>query len=245
VTEAEWLAAIDPQAMLAFLRTQRDVTDRKLRLCAAACCLRVGDWLGANSRRAVEMLERQVDGKATLDDLRRAATGASDDWLSEFGTHHPSNGAYVATDLNMTSADAAAGAAAEIAEAVRCEACVSKGISLQGWPPPPVPDFAVRRASQDAGEAAVAAERAAQCQILRDIFHGPCRAVYFRCAWRTDTVRSLASVIYDARAFDRLPLLADALVAVGCTDAELLGHLRGPGPHVRGCWALDLILAKS
>jgi hypothetical protein len=31
----------------------------------------------------------------------------------------------------------------------------------------------------------------------------------------------------------------------GCTDPELLGHLRGPGPHVRGCWAVDLVRGKS
>jgi hypothetical protein len=37
----------------------------------------------------------------------------------------------------------------------------------------------------------------------------------------------------------------DALERAGCTDAELLGHLRGPGPHVRGCWAVDLVLGKS
>jgi hypothetical protein len=43
----------------------------------------------------------------------------------------------------------------------------------------------------------------------------------------------------------RLALLADALEDAGCTDGELLGHLRGPGPHVRGCWALDLVLGKS
>jgi hypothetical protein len=45
----------------------------------------------------------------------------------------------------------------------------------------------------------------------------------------------------DGRAF---VLLADALEDAGCTDAELLGHLRGPGPHVRGCWGVDLILAR-
>ncbi len=43
----------------------------------------------------------------------------------------------------------------------------------------------------------------------------------------------------------RLPVLADALEDAGCADAELLGHLRGPGPHVRGCWAVDMIPGKS
>jgi hypothetical protein len=57
-------------------------------------------------------------------------------------------------------------------------------------------------------------------------------------------VPKLAASIYEQRAFDRLPVLADALEEAGCTDADILGHLRGPGPHVRGCWAVDLILGK-
>ena len=44
---------------------------------------------------------------------------------------------------------------------------------------------------------------------------------------------------------DRLAVLADALEEAGCDNADLLSHLRGPGPHVRGCWALDLLLGKE
>jgi hypothetical protein len=58
-------------------------------------------------------------------------------------------------------------------------------------------------------------------------------------------MKSRPRAIYADRAFDRLPLLADALEDAGCTDDELLGHLRAPGPHVRGCWAVDLVLGKS
>jgi hypothetical protein len=42
----------------------------------------------------------------------------------------------------------------------------------------------------------------------------------------------------------RLAILADMLEEAGCADAELLGHLRGPGPHVRGCGAVDALLGK-
>ena len=55
----------------------------------------------------------------------------------------------------------------------------------------------------------------------------------------------LAQVIYDEHAFDRMPELADALEDAGCTNAEILAHCRQPGPHVRGCWALDLVLGKE
>jgi hypothetical protein len=71
-------------------------------------------------------------------------------------------------------------------------------------------------------------------------------------AWQGGTVARLAEAAYDERQLPsghldpaRLAVLADALEEAGCTDPDLLGHLRGPGPHVRGCWALDLLADKS
>lgn len=61
----------------------------------------------------------------------------------------------------------------------------------------------------------------------------------------TSTVVALAEGIYQDRAFDRLPILADALEDAGCDDTDILTHLRGEGPHVRGCWAVDLVLGKE
>jgi hypothetical protein len=85
--------------------------------------------------------------------------------------------------------------------------------------------------------------------VLRDIFGNPFRKPLLTDRPATSSsspvVSELAHAIYDDRAFDRLPLLADALEDAGCTDAELLGHLRSPGPHVRGCWAVDLVLGKN
>jgi hypothetical protein len=63
--------------------------------------------------------------------------------------------------------------------------------------------------------------------------------------WNDGTVVKLAQGIYDDRAFDRLPVLADALEEAGCDNAEILSHLRGSGPHVRGCWAVDLLTGRS
>jgi hypothetical protein len=59
------------------------------------------------------------------------------------------------------------------------------------------------------------------------------------------TVPKLAQAVYNDRAFDRLPELADALEEAGCTDTELLNHCRSPGQHVRGCWVVDLLLEKG
>jgi len=93
-----------------------------------------------------------------------------------------------------------------------------------------------------------AAEYSEMCRQLRCIFGIPFHSVYLDpiSLTRNDlTIASMAESIYAERSFDRLPFLADALEDAGCTDAELLSHLRGPGPHVRGCWAVDLVLGKS
>jgi len=88
-------------------------------------------------------------------------------------------------------------------------------------------------------------ERMLQAALLRDVFGNPFRPVTFDTAWRTATVTNLAQAIYHERAFDRLPILADALEDAGCTNADVLRHCRQPGEHVRGCWVVDLVLGKS
>ena len=61
---------------------------------------------------------------------------------------------------------------------------------------------------------------------------------------RTGFDLSLAQQIGEDESFDLLPILADALEDAGCSDQDLLDHLRGPGPHVRGCWVVDALLCK-
>ena len=85
--------------------------------------------------------------------------------------------------------------------------------------------------------------------LLRDIFGNPFRppppiapAVL---AWNGGTVRRLAQAIYDERRRDDMPLLADALLDAGCMEEKLIAHCRSEGPHVRGCWVVDLLLGKS
>jgi hypothetical protein len=90
--------------------------------------------------------------------------------------------------------------------------------------------------------AAVVAE---QLAVLRCLAGNPFRTPVVRPAWVTSTVVGLVRGINADAAFDRLPILADALEDAGCDSADLLAHLRGDGPHVRGCWALDLVLGKS
>jgi hypothetical protein len=93
------------------------------------------------------------------------------------------------------------------------------------------------------------AESAAQCDLLRDCFGSPVRSLMsLEPAVLTNNrgaARHLAESIYAARRFEDLPVLADLLEEAGCTDAGLLGHLRGPGPHILGCHALDTVRGKS
>jgi len=88
-------------------------------------------------------------------------------------------------------------------------------------------------------------EESQQANILREVFGNPFRRVSLVAGSLTQGILSVARAVYDNQDFGVMPNLADALEDAGCTDAELLGHLRGPGVHVRGCWALDLLLAKS
>jgi hypothetical protein len=83
------------------------------------------------------------------------------------------------------------------------------------------------------------------CGVLRELFGNPFRPPPAGGPWLTPAARALARGLYDARDFAALPVLADALEDAGCDDLALLTHLRGPGPHFLGCWALDRVLGLS
>ncbi len=88
--------------------------------------------------------------------------------------------------------------------------------------------------------------------IVKDIFGNPFRTVSIVPAWLIPTVTTLAQAAYEERILPsgqldpaRLAVLSDALEEAGCDIPDILTHLRGPGPHVRGCWVLDLLLGKE
>jgi hypothetical protein len=91
----------------------------------------------------------------------------------------------------------------------------------------------------------LAAEGAVQADLLRDIFGNPFRHVALSPEWLTSDVLALATGIYEERAFDRMPILADALMDAGCDNDDILNHCRQPSEHIRGCWVVDLMLGKS
>ena len=123
-----------------------------------------------------------------------------------------------------------------------------------GRPPDPVLRV-LRLLTEDAMEAlttAVAGARdlggpaagPAECDLIRCVFGRPARIPALDPAWRTEAAVALARGAYDDRAFDRMPILADALEDAGCADPAVLAHCRGPGPHARGCWVVDGLLGR-
>ena len=82
--------------------------------------------------------------------------------------------------------------------------------------------------------------------LLRDIFGNPFCPIAPASSWLTTDVLALARGIYEERAFDRMPILADALQDAGCDNDTVLAHCRDTSPtHVRGCWVVDLVLQKG
>jgi hypothetical protein len=109
----------------------------------------------------------------------------------------------------------------------------------------------VRRASNKSRESfangfhAVGGDSSELSNLLRDIFGNPSHPVTSPPEWRTDTAVSLARQMYDSRDFSAMPILADALQGAGCDSEDILNHCCGEGPHVRGCWVVDLVLGKE
>jgi hypothetical protein len=220
MTEAEWLACCDPVKMLEYLRDK--ASDRKLRLLTCACGRFVSHLLtDPRSKEALPVAERFADGLANTAEIEavfRPACNAA-------------------------------------AEALRYAAGTTDGPPLPSWAAAWVIAKAVIATSTMRGEDAffgavdgigftASALGGPPITLLHDIFGNPFLPVTASPAWLTSTVVSLAHGTYEERAFDSLPIIADALEEAGCTDAAILGHCRGPGPHVRGCWVVDLLLGK-
>lgn len=124
--------------------------------------------------------------------------------------------------------------------------------SRADWPA--IAWFAAKAVDRKEGDAWFQ-ELAFQSRLFRCVSGNPFRPVTIDqswIAWNDGTIAKLAQGIYDDRELPsghldagRLAILADALEEAGCTDQDILLHCRGPGPHVRGCWVIDLLLGKE
>ncbi len=216
MTDTEWLASADPEALVNFLRGR--ASDRKLRLFACACCRDIWPYLTEEvSRRSVEAAEAFADGQASKQELRAAKRAA--------GAFSDVQGAWVAAYVTV-GADAWTAAHDVLEHAVW--AAVPHGGQLL------VTDQ----------RAALARFAHLLRDVIGNPFR-PALADPAWLTWADGTVPRLAQAIYEGRRFEQLPILADALEEAGCADAAILGHCRSPAAHARGCWGLDLLLGKG
>jgi hypothetical protein len=245
MTETEWLECDYPNPMLTYLGDR--FGDRKCRLFSCACCWRLWELLNdGRSRLAIEVAERFADGRVSWDELLVHAQEAQQvsreepEWVRDVEGAHCDNPGLAAAlavanavslELDMISAGGVGGHCAWSAALSARSAIEASAVQCTG--------------TTMAGDAASEAEARWQAELLRCLFGNPFRSVDFDPAWCSSVVASLGQAIYEDRRFDRLPILADALEDAGCNDRSLLDHLRGPGPHARGCFVLDLLLDKQ
>jgi hypothetical protein len=221
MTEAEWLAGTGLGPMVEFLRGR--ASDRRLRLFAVACCQQLMPW--NQNRRVVEALiraERYADGglaESTMEKWYQELNRISYEIRREMG-----GGGNAQTTICW--------AVGAVCLPRRYDGFVNAWQALTNMAGVFGPEFSGR------GPAIVRT-------LLDDTFGNPFRPVAVEPDWRTSTVAALATGIYADRAFDRLPILADALEDAGCEAPDVLAHCRSDGVHVRGCWVVDLVLGKT
>lgn len=217
MTEAEWLRCRDHSTMLGFLNAKGVDSYRKYRLLLVAYCRIFLPALLADdrTRRVVEVSEAYADGTVVQAELARAKRAA----------------------LKAVERQP------RLDVAVRC--------ATHGLPKRQAvefPYYCLRPWRTGNYNRPTPAQQRRLGQLIRDIFNNPFRPVAVDptwLAWNDYTVQKLSQAIYDERAFDRMPILADALEEAGCTVLDILNHCRQPGEHVRGCWVVDTILGKK
>jgi hypothetical protein len=225
MTYEEWQTCSDLDELLTFARRRGHFSERKRRLFACACCGRLAGMLPEPHRRALTVAERFADGRASRVELTVA-------WSAAY--HDPAT--------RIRHAAWAACTAAGPAEGGLTQAHLST-VSL--YAANALGQCSLRGGCEGPGDgAAWLAERARHRALLRDVTPPP------RAHRHTDHDLPAAAVavarwVYEEGRFDDLPILADALEEAGCTDAPLLGHCRGSGEHVRGCWAVELVLGSA
>jgi hypothetical protein len=229
MTGEEWLSCADPKKMLHLLRVRGQISPRKGRLFSCACVRRIHHLLvDERSRLAVEVAEQYAEARMDAAARTAAEKGAREGLLSQTGK------------------EGLAAIAAMLTLGRRCP--VLRVLDYAAW--------AVHHIYF--GQEAMAAEkreRGEQACLLRDCFANPLREPSpgeLVLSSGRDLISRLALGAYEERQLPsghldpiRLAILADALDESGCTDSDILGHLRSPGPHVRGCWALDAVRDKS
>jgi hypothetical protein len=220
MTEAEWLAATDPGPVLNAIRPSG--TERKLRLLLVHSARLLWDRLTLPEfREAIEVAEQYIEGRASAAALKNANSRIYDVAMNRNASPERVEW-WDRLRENGDTLFVALGPTFSVQGLERLER-TNSWRSIARFIPDRLPG------------------------LFRELFGPlPFRPVAFDPAWRTADALLLARGVYDDRAFDRLPILADALQDAGCDADDLLNHLRdATAPHARGCWALDLVLGKE
>jgi hypothetical protein len=218
-----WQDCRDAQELLLWLEEQEGgISERKRLLFGLACLRRVEDVLDdTRCRHCLDLVERRADGLALAAELQEARKAAA-----QARRERGEDGA----EWSMATTALDYLARGRVYDVCRYAASA----------------YAEEHCSADRPWAGLQkSEKAHQCALLRDLFGDPLQPGRVALAWRTPDALALAQAVYDGKAFDRLPILGDALEEAGCSDASVLGHCRDEGEHVKGCWVVDLVLGKS
>jgi hypothetical protein len=226
MTEREWMNCINPELMLTYVRGK--ASNRKLRLLACACCRCVWHLIPEGAcRKAVEVGERYADGLATEAELHAVARAA----IRFYGNFT------VLSSEGHASAEACAAAVAIVDNARSMEEAATHAFAAVAY-----------AAEIHSKKSSYRPDHPDQVALIRDLFGNPFRPMPHSAPWLAENnsaIVNLAQTIYTERNFARMPSLSNALESSGCTNLEILAHCQGPGPHVHGCWVLDLLLGKS
>jgi hypothetical protein len=191
------------------------VSERKRRLVCTACCRHLWHLLPETARQTLLVVERFADGHANSEDLATAREAVS-------RLPGKPNAAVLFSANNPLNT----GTVVTTMQSVCATLDTLRNLSWEQ-------------------------ERHLQAILIRDILGNPFQCVGLDPLWCVPLVQALAQDAYEERRpdgsldVDRLGILADALEDAGCDHAAILGHLRSPGPHVPGCWPLDLLLNKQ
>ena len=217
MTEQEWLTSDDRWRMLQIVQ-QHSPSERKVRLFNAAVCRRFWNYLPEASQAILVESERIADGLVQASSDRNDLCSRANAVVAPFDRQYPDK-QFPSSEIRIRR-----NAAAAVCYAVLPSDLYGAGSYFLEMEP---------------------SENGPHVALIRDVFGNPFRPVAVDPVWVTSTVRQLAQAIYDERAFDRLPIFADALEDAGCSDQAILSHCRRPGPHVRGCFVVDLLLGKE
>jgi hypothetical protein len=245
MSEQDWMTWWDAFDLLSWCEDEEGrLSQRKLRLFAVACCRTIWPVLTDATQRAVEVAERFADHQASSEELKAIRSAAEAD---QRAVQPAASGAEATKEAVLTYG------LASLAERITQEDFIYRymaqdvadliiGLAMRAA----IPRSMWGTAEGDAVAQEAAGERGPiECDLVREIFCNPLRKFSFDPSWRTPEALAVARTAYEERHFEDLPLLADALEEAGCTDEAILAHCRGPGPHVRGCWVVDLVLGYS